>query len=213
MSDDLAGKSIDGLFRSELERNPSKQAVARVGDSSTHWYDWKALHAEVDRLAVIGSRRRYEDLAREAVAVTPFDKLLVELAGRRLKHCRFLSSARRNDVWLNDLAAVVETAGTSGEPRGVMLTEHNLLSNAIALSEASGGDGDELRLSFLPMEHLYARTCDLYTWIVRGSRLVLAESPKTVFRDAKIVPADGHQRRALLLRQGNRLSRQRGRLA
>ncbi len=82
---------------------------------------------------------------------------------------------------------VVPTAGTSGEPRGVMLTEQNLLSNAVALSEASGGDGDELRLSFLPMEHLYARTCDLYTWIVRGSRLVLAESPKTVFRDAKLV--------------------------
>lgn len=82
---------------------------------------------------------------------------------------------------------VVETAGTSGAQRGVTLTEQNLASNAIALSEASGGDGDELRLSFLPMEHLYARTCDLYTWIVRGSRLVLAESPKTVFRDAKLV--------------------------
>lgn len=83
--------------------------------------------------------------------------------------------------------SIVETAGTSGAPLSVMLTEQNLASNAIALSEASGGDGDELRLSFLPMSHLYARTCDLYTWIVRGSRLVLAESPKTVFRDAKLV--------------------------
>ncbi|MEQ8847007.1 AMP-binding protein [Botrimarina sp.] len=90
-------------------------------------------------------------------------------------------------IEFDDLATIAETAGTSGEPRGVMLTEENLASNAIALSEASGGDGDELRLSFLPMEHLYARTCDLYTWIVRGSRLVLADSPKTVFRDAKIV--------------------------
>jgi long-chain acyl-CoA synthetase len=96
-----------------------------------------------------------------------------------------------NEAWWRWLepfeSIVVETAGTSGEPRGVMLTEQNLISNAVALSEASGGDGDELRLSFLPMEHLYARTCDLYTWVVRGSRLVLAESPKTVFRDAKIV--------------------------
>lgn len=82
---------------------------------------------------------------------------------------------------------VVPTAGTSAAPRRVMLSHANLASNAIALSEASGGDGDELRLSFLPMSHLYARTCDLYTWIVRGSRLVLAESPKTVFRDAKLV--------------------------
>lgn len=81
----------------------------------------------------------------------------------------------------------VETAGTSGSPRTVLLSQEGIAANAVALSEVSGGDGDELRLSFLPMEHLYARTCDLYTWVVRGSRLVLAESPKTVFRDAKIV--------------------------
>ena len=90
--------------------------------------------------------------------------------------------------WLHPApTTVVPTSGTSESPRGVVLTEQNLVANAVALSEASGGDGDELRLSFLPMEHLYARTCDLYTWVVRGSRLVLAESPKTVFRDAAVV--------------------------
>ncbi|MEO0716341.1 MAG: AMP-binding protein, partial [Planctomycetota bacterium] len=80
----------------------------------------------------------------------------------------------------------VPTAGTSGASRRVQLSGTGLVANAVALSEVSAG-GDELRLSFLPMEHLYARTCDLSTWIVRGSRLVLAESPKTVFRDAKLV--------------------------
>ena len=86
-----------------------------------------------------------------------------------------------------DTADIVETSGTSSAPRKVMLSDENLVSNATALSEVSGGEGDELRLSFLPFSHLYARTCDLYTWIIRGSRLVLAENPKTVFRDAKIV--------------------------
>ncbi|QDV76954.1 AMP-dependent synthetase/ligase [Botrimarina mediterranea] len=112
-----------------------------------------------------------------------WDALALHLAHLR----RIPEGDRYRSEYPPELSTIVETAGTSGEPRGVMLSEANLASNAIALSEASGGDGDELRLSFLPMEHLYARTCDLYTWVVRGSRLVLAESPKTVFRDAKIV--------------------------
>ncbi|MEN0110233.1 MAG: AMP-binding protein [Planctomycetota bacterium] len=95
----------------------------------------------------------------------------------------------RNELGVDlagDDPVIVATAGTSGEQRLVELSHAGLVANAVALSEVSAG-GDELRLSFLPMEHLYARTCDLSTWIVRGSRLVLAENPKTVFRDAKLV--------------------------
>ncbi len=68
-----------------------------------------------------------------------------------------------------------------------MLSQANLAANAIALSEAVGGSRQEVRLSFLPFSHLYGRTADLYTWLVRGSRLVLAESRETIFRDLQIV--------------------------
>ena len=41
-------------------------------------------------------------------------------------------------------------------------------------------------LCILPLSHIYARTCDLYTWIVSGSRLVLAESRETLLRDCQL---------------------------
>ncbi len=86
----------------------------------------------------------------------------------------------------HDLATILYTSGTTGRPRGVMLTHNNLVSNAIATAEAVGSTSDETRLCFLPLSHIYARTCDLTTWLNRGTRLVLAESRETIVRDCQI---------------------------
>lgn len=87
----------------------------------------------------------------------------------------------------DSLATILYTSGTTAQPRGVMLTHGNLAVNALSTSEAVGGSGDELRLGFLPLSHIYARTCELYVWIARGSRLVLAENRETIFRDLQLV--------------------------
>lgn len=87
----------------------------------------------------------------------------------------------------DSLATILYTSGTTGEPRGVMLTQENLVSNTVALSEAVGSR-NEMRLVVLPFSHIYARTCDLYSWIERGSRLVLCEEPRETFmRDCQLV--------------------------
>ncbi len=86
----------------------------------------------------------------------------------------------------DQLATLLFTSGTTGQPRGVMLSHVNLTSNAVALCEAVGSDANETRLCFLPLSHIYARTCDLYTWLYRGSRLVLAESRDTIIRDCQL---------------------------
>lgn len=84
------------------------------------------------------------------------------------------------------LATLLFTSGTTGQPRGVMLSHENLVSNAIAVSEAVGSDANETRVCFLPLSHIYARTCDLYSWLYRGSKLVLAESRDTIVRDCQL---------------------------
>ncbi|MDC0935871.1 AMP-dependent synthetase/ligase [Pirellulales bacterium] len=86
----------------------------------------------------------------------------------------------------SDLATILYTSGTTGEPLGVMLTHDNLTSNAAAVAEAVEPLDDETRLCILPLSHIYARTCDLYVWLYRGTRLVLAESRETIFRDCQI---------------------------
>jgi long-chain acyl-CoA synthetase len=84
------------------------------------------------------------------------------------------------------LATILYTSGTTGRPRGVLLSQRNLASNAAALADAHGSSQDQTRLCILPLSHIYARTCDLYTWVYRGSRLVLAENRDTLTRDCQL---------------------------
>ena len=83
----------------------------------------------------------------------------------------------------DSLATILYTSGTTGEPKGVMLTQQNLVSNTLATLAAIGHDQSDLRLNFLPLSHIFARTCDLYTWIAAGAQLALAESRDTVLAD------------------------------
>ncbi|MCI0493341.1 MAG: AMP-dependent synthetase/ligase, partial [Planctomycetes bacterium] len=84
------------------------------------------------------------------------------------------------------LATILYTSGTTGRPRGVMLSQGNLASNAKATCDAYGGNSAMRRLGILPLSHIYARTCDLYTWVYAGSQLVLSESRETFQRDCQL---------------------------
>ncbi len=85
------------------------------------------------------------------------------------------------------LATILYTSGTTGEPKGVMLSNRNLVSNTLAAVEPFAQTKDDLRLSFLPLSHIFARTCDLYCWVASGSQLALAEARETVIADCLAV--------------------------
>jgi long-chain acyl-CoA synthetase len=87
---------------------------------------------------------------------------------------------READLGPADLATIMYTSGTTGDPKGVMLTHGNILSNVAACLEACPLLPDDVNLCWLPLSHIYARTCDFYERVVAGSTIALAESPETV---------------------------------
>jgi long-chain acyl-CoA synthetase len=94
----------------------------------------------------------------------------------------YLKAAAEQDQ-PGDLATILYTSGTTGDPKGVMLSHENLAFNARATVAAYGEQPEDVRLNFLPLSHIYARTCDLYTWLVRGTQLAVAKSRETVAAD------------------------------
>ena len=86
-----------------------------------------------------------------------------------------------------DLATILYTSGTTGEPKGVMLSHGNLASNALAALAAFGVETDDLKLCWLPLSHIFARTSDLYTWLGGGHEMALAENRETLLADCAVV--------------------------
>lgn len=81
------------------------------------------------------------------------------------------------------VATILYTSGTTGEPKGVMLSHHNLVCNTLSSMENFDASGDDVHLNFLPLSHIFARTCDYYAWIATSNRLVLAQSRDTIIED------------------------------
>jgi len=80
-----------------------------------------------------------------------------------------------------DLAALPYTGGTTGNPKGVMLTHYNLMA-AQALGEAAFPSlerGKEVILAFLPFFHIYGQVVIMLNGLCQGSLLVLFTSPDT----------------------------------
>jgi long-chain acyl-CoA synthetase len=91
---------------------------------------------------------------------------------------------RRAALGPDDLATIMYTSGTTGNPKGVMLTHHNLLSNAEACLTISPYRPGDLVLNWLPFSHIYARTVDHYgASLVGGAPIALAASVDTVVQD------------------------------
>ena len=90
----------------------------------------------------------------------------VETADLANSVSRLTRLADRTDV--DRPALVLFTTGTSGDPKGVVLSNRNLVGNAAAKLARVPQTTDDVRISLLPFAHAYARTCDLGTWLISG---------------------------------------------
>ncbi len=75
-----------------------------------------------------------------------------------------------------DPAAILYTSGTTGNPKGAMLSHKNIASNALAGIRALDLDSTDVFLALLPMFHSFSWTANVVTSLAMGSKLVVSES-------------------------------------
>jgi long-chain acyl-CoA synthetase len=74
------------------------------------------------------------------------------------------------------LATIVYTSGTTGRPKGVMLSHRNILANADSGLDYVPMYREDLLLSFLPLSHTFERTVGYYAPMMTGATVAYARS-------------------------------------
>lgn len=83
----------------------------------------------------------------------------------------------------DELATIVYTSGTTGRPKGVMLSHKNIFYNAYAAACFKNFKQNDVFLSFLPLSHMFERTAGYYTPMIIGCQVAYARSIEKLAED------------------------------
>ena len=109
----------------------------------------------------------FDDLSEE-----PTDEHLAEFEGRKAS------------IHEDDLVTIIYTSGATGDPKGVMLSHKNLVSNIKATISLVPINCDKRALSFLPMSHVFERMVT-YTYMAVGASVYYAERREVLVENIK----------------------------
>jgi long-chain acyl-CoA synthetase len=150
--------------------------------------DWEYIVRDsAIKLLYVGSLGIFDRTARfarsistleQVLMLTPFREGLAQLnAGASEPAPRRLNPAR------SDVAAILYTSGTTGEPKGVVLSHGNFLSNILFLKDIvlpKGSSEAQRTLCFLPWAHAFGHTVELHLVIAGGASMAIAESVERI---------------------------------
>ena len=147
--------------------------------------------SEAKAFVVAGSdqQKKVAEIRNELTTVEHFVKLdtSAELEGVMLEDVEKKGKARAaaepdlvqklaEAVTPEDLASIVYTSGTTGDPKGVMLTQDNLVSNVKAGLKVLPLDETDIALSALPYSHVFERMVAHYLYPAAGVSIAIAGS-------------------------------------
>ena len=138
-------------------------------------YRYILEHAEV-RYVIVGDKKLFEKInpvaqeipsVRAVYAFEDFDgckhfREIMETGKEREEEWAQKLEQIKDSVSPEDLATIIYTSGTTGVPKGVMLTQENLVSNFTTHAKMHDLGKDHRAISFLPLCHVYERSVNYH---------------------------------------------------
>ena len=93
---------------------------------------------------------------------------------------------RAREATPDDLATILYTSGTTGDPKGVMLSHRNVSANALQIGRVLELLPGDVTVSFLPLCHIFQRMVD-YFFVANGCTVVHGRSINTAMEDMRLV--------------------------
>jgi acyl-CoA synthetase (AMP-forming)/AMP-acid ligase II len=119
------------------------------------------------------------EVAREAATAAGTAAVVIEpdlpLAPALLRRAGQARAATPRAPGPSAVAAIAYTSGSTGAPKGVVLTHQNLLWATLACAQARGDDADGVGLCMSPLTHVPVLVSHLLCRVLLGARAVLLE--------------------------------------
>jgi long-chain acyl-CoA synthetase len=151
----------------------------------------KLLYKKLEPLLAKAKKLQSIYIINEVEGIQNWDEIIAQGKATEAKHETELNELKKA-IKPEDLVTIIYTSGTTGNSKGVMLSHHNLVSNAIATSKVQPLNFEEGHkiLSFLPLCHVYERMLN-YHFQYLGLRIYYAENMATIADNLKEIKADG----------------------
>jgi long-subunit acyl-CoA synthetase (AMP-forming) len=143
--------------------------------------DYILLHSEPSAIYIDGEERLCKF---EACSARPNFEIIV--TSRESKYIKFenclnngsseLYCQLAKEVTSDDVCFIQYTSGTTGKPKGVMLTHRNIISQRKALGKVWEIPRDSRFLSYLPWHHSYGGLFERFTALHHGAAIYLEDS-------------------------------------
>ena len=146
-----------------------------VIDGEEHWKRLKTVRDQLGPLKLILSVKPVDDA--DEPRLKTLDEWLPKAPG----------SFERSPAAGSDLATIVYTSGTTGKPKGVMLSHRNILANAQSGLCLYDIYAEDVFLSFLPLSHMFERTCDYYLNVISGASMAFSRSIPQLAEDFRTI--------------------------
>ena len=170
---------------------------------STAEYDYIIRNSGA-RMVIISDKKLYKTIAPVlsdstiTARVFTFDEIpgarnwleIVEKGKQCTEMTRQAVELEKEGITPEDFATLIYTSGTTGTPKGVMLSQRNLVSNFISAASVFNLKPSDKYLSILPLCHVGGRMGNYQTQY-SGSSIYYAESMGTIAANMKEIEPDG----------------------
>ena len=160
------------LSRSQVayvaEHSAPRVVVLETSDHVARWSEALATGA-IEHVVVIDAADRPEG------ALT-WDQLVALGRSKRAEHAAEVDR-RWQAIDPDHPATILYTSGTTGNPKGVVITHHNVLFEVESSNRTAGLEGENIGVSYLPYAHIAERVLGIYIPQVDGAHVHLIGDP------------------------------------
>jgi long-chain acyl-CoA synthetase len=192
---DLGVQSVGGISSGVYTTDSAKQLAYLVNDSDSRFLfvendeqldKYLSVKDQMPGLAkvVVYDREGLHDFSDEKVIFLD-DLYRVGRDFLKANPNRFDEEIAKSDP--KDTAILVYTSGTTGPPKGAMISHQNVIVSIIGSVLTLPVEDTDEQLCFLPLCHILERLISVFTPIGLRSTVNFAESPETVFDNVREV--------------------------